>query len=50
MHHFTQTHKEPREQSAPEGPGIVITLSAWWYDLVVRWFVMRGKEHQSEKS
>jgi ubiquinone/menaquinone biosynthesis C-methylase UbiE len=44
MHLFTQTHKEPREQSALEGQGIVITFSAWWYDLVVRWFVMRGKE------
>jgi ubiquinone/menaquinone biosynthesis C-methylase UbiE len=31
--------------SSQDSPGIVITVSAWWYDLIVRWFVMHGKEH-----
>ncbi|GHO81778.1 hypothetical protein KSD_95490 [Ktedonobacter sp. SOSP1-85] len=26
-------------------PGIVIAFPAWWYDLLVRWVVMSGKEH-----
>jgi ubiquinone/menaquinone biosynthesis C-methylase UbiE len=40
------THESRQDgTSSPDSPGIVITVSAWWYDLIVRWFVMHGKEH-----
>jgi ubiquinone/menaquinone biosynthesis C-methylase UbiE len=39
------THKsQPGETSSPSPAGIVITVSGWWYDQIVRWFVMQGKE------
>jgi ubiquinone/menaquinone biosynthesis C-methylase UbiE len=44
MHSFTRNHQKaggPSDISEQEG---VITFSAWLYDLIVRWFVMRGKE------
>ena len=37
--HGRQQGKAP----SPEKAGIV-TISAWWYDLIVRWLVMHGKE------
>lgn len=39
-----QKHR-PGGISSHSSPGIVIAFPAWWYDLVVRWFVMNGKEH-----
>lgn len=40
------THESRQSGTSSQGsPGIVITVSGWWYDLLVRWFVMRGKEH-----
>lgn len=45
MHSFTHTHREAGEGSAHERRGIV-TISAWLYDLMVRWFVMHGREQE----
>jgi ubiquinone/menaquinone biosynthesis C-methylase UbiE len=45
MHSFTHTHKEAGEGSAHQRRGI-ITISAWFYDLMVRWFVMHGREQE----
>ncbi len=45
MHSFTYTHREAGEGSAHERRGIV-TISAWLYDLMVRWFVMHGREQE----
>ncbi|MGZ3680078.1 MAG: class I SAM-dependent methyltransferase [Ktedonobacterales bacterium] len=44
MHSFTHYHTRPDAQPAPSRRGATITLSAWRYDLIVRWFVMHGKE------
>ncbi len=30
--------------SAPQTRGLVVNFSAWRYDLIVQWFVMRGRE------
>src|SRR5690348_15095630 len=35
---------QPGKTSAHRSSEGVITFSAWWYDLTVRWFVMHGKE------
>ncbi|HET8842420.1 MAG TPA: class I SAM-dependent methyltransferase [Ktedonobacteraceae bacterium] len=45
MHSFTHAHKESGAESASQRPGIV-AFSAWWYDLLVQWFVMHGKEQK----
>ncbi len=39
------THKSRESGPSSQGSsGIVITFSAWWYDLMVGWFVMHRKE------
>src|SRR5690349_8917624 len=45
MHSFTHAHKESGAESASQRQGIV-AFSAWWYDLLVQWFVMHGKEQK----
>jgi ubiquinone/menaquinone biosynthesis C-methylase UbiE len=40
--HGSKGEKVPVKSS----PGKVITFSAWFYDLMARWFVMRGKEQE----
>jgi ubiquinone/menaquinone biosynthesis C-methylase UbiE len=38
-------HKSRQGETSSQGStGIVITISAWLYDLIVRWLVMHGKE------
>lgn len=43
MHSFVQHRKVDGGDSSSQERGIV-TLSAWFYDLIVRWFVMHGRE------
>src|SRR5947199_171501 len=45
MHLFTHIHEEPDAGSASQRRGVV-TLSTRWYDLLVQWFVMHGKEQE----
>src|SRR2546421_8698595 len=44
MHSFTHHHERPNAQPTPSKREAIITFSAWRYDLIVRWLVMRGKE------
>ena len=40
--HGSKEEKIPVKSS----PGIVMTTPAWVYDLMARWFVMRGREQE----
>lgn len=44
MYSFTHHHRRSDERSASRKREAIITFSAWRYDLIVRWFVMHGKE------
>lgn len=37
-------HGSKEEKTPVNSPGIVMTTPAWVYDLMARWFVMRGRE------
>jgi SAM-dependent methyltransferase len=44
MHSFTHHHQRRDAQPPSSRRGAIITFPAWRYDLIVRWFVMHGKE------
>src|SRR5512147_2292510 len=46
MHSFTHHHQRRDAQPPSSRRGAIITFSAWRYDLIVRWFVMHGKERE----